>query len=95
MVPLAHTDALAAKLPQLQINQGWLVDSADKSNRPVDQKAIDTVPDVTCLTLQMKITAVQLQAASEGPGGGDNAGGGAAAKGAAGKGTAKGSTKKE
>jgi len=90
MVPLEHTDTLAAKLPQLQINQGWLVDSTDKSNRPVDQKALDTVPEVTYLTLQMKIAAVQLQAASEGPASGGGAGGGAASKGAAKK-----STKKE
>jgi len=64
MVPLEHTDKLAEKMSQLEVNQGWLVDRTDKSNRPVDQKARDTVPEVTYLTLQMKITPVTLQPAA-------------------------------
>jgi hypothetical protein len=71
MVPLEHTDKLAEKLTQLELNQGWLVDRADKTNRPVDQKAIDTLPEVTYLTMQMKITPVTVSAttpASEGAG---------------------------
>jgi len=76
MVPAEHTEKLEATLPQLEINQGWLVDRADKSNRPVDQKAHDSIPDVTYLTLQMKITPVTLQPASEGSGAGGASGGG-------------------
>jgi hypothetical protein len=73
MVPLEHTDKLAATLPQLEINQGWLVDRTDKSSRPVDQKAHDSVPDVTYLTLQMKVTPITAQAASPAPAGGSSA----------------------
>jgi hypothetical protein len=75
MVPLEHTDALAQKMPQLDVNQGWLVDRTDKSNRPVDQKANDTIPEVSYLTLQMKITPVTLQLASTGSGGGSEGSG--------------------
>ena len=74
MVPLEHADKRAEKLPQLEVNQGWLVDRTGKSNRPVDQKAFDTVPEVTYLKLQMKITPitpVTLQLAS-GSSGRDN-----------------------
>jgi len=78
MVPLEHTEALAEKLPHLEINQGWLVDREDKSSRPVDQKALDTLPEITYLTLQMKITPVSLQAASDAPRG--DTGGKAAGK---------------
>jgi hypothetical protein len=74
MVPEQHTDKLQATLPQLEINQGWLVDRTDRSNRPVDQKAHDTVPDVTYLTLQMKIVPVTLQPTSTGPGSGSEGG---------------------
>jgi hypothetical protein len=76
MVPAEHTDKLEATLPQLEVNQGWLVDRTDKSNRPVDQKAHDTIPEVTYVTLQMKITPVTLQAVDIGSGGGDESGGG-------------------
>jgi len=62
MVPLEHTDALASKMPDLEINQGWLVDRTDKSNLPVDQKALHTIPDITYLTMQMKIVPVTLTA---------------------------------
>lgn len=75
MVPLEQTEKLEAKLPQLEVNQGWLVDRTNKSNSPVDQKAHDTVPEVTYLTLQMKITPVTLQPASTGPLGGGEKGG--------------------
>jgi hypothetical protein len=75
MVPAEHTEKLEATLPQLQINQGWLVDRTDKSNRPVDQKAHDSIPEVTYLTLQMKITPVTLQPTSTGSGGGGEKGG--------------------
>ena len=76
MVPVEHTDKLEATLPHLEINQGWLVDRNDKSNRPVDQKAHDSIPDVTYLTLQVKVTPITAQAASPAPAG---AGGGAPA----------------
>jgi hypothetical protein len=65
MVPLEHTDALASKMADLEINQGWLVDRTDKSSLPVDQKALHTIPELTYLTLQMKIVPVTLQAAAE------------------------------
>jgi len=64
MVPLDHTPMLAPKLQDLEINQGWLVDRTDKSSLPVDQKALHTLPELTYLTLQMKIVPVTLQAAS-------------------------------
>jgi hypothetical protein len=76
MVPAEHTEKLEATLPQLEINQGWLVDRMDKSNRPVDQKAHDSIPEVTYLTLQMKIVPVTLQPASKGSEGGGEGGGG-------------------
>ena len=74
MVPLEHTEKLAPKMSQLEINQGWLVDRTDKSNRPVDQKAFDIVPEVSYLTLQMKVTPVTLQTSIDTGGGGDTAG---------------------
>ena len=63
MVPLEHTAALASKMPDLEINQGWLVDRTDRSSLPVDQKALNTIPDLTYLTLQMKIVPVTAAAA--------------------------------
>jgi hypothetical protein len=78
MVPLEHTEALASKISTLELNQGWLVDRTDTSNRPVDQKALDTIPEVTYLTLQMKIVPVTLQQADSGAkDGGDKSGKGA------------------
>jgi len=71
MVPLDHTDDLAKKMPDLEVNQGWLVDRSDNSNRPVDKKAQDTIPQVTYLTLQMKIAAITLPV----DGGSDTTGG--------------------
>ena len=68
MVPLEHTRALEEKMSQLELVQGWLVDRADKSNRPVDQQALATIPDVTYLTLQVRITPVALQSLSTGTG---------------------------
>jgi len=62
MVPLEHTTTLAPKLQDLEINQGWLVDRTDKSSLPVDQRALHTIPEVTYLTLQMKIVPVTLAA---------------------------------
>lgn len=84
MVPLQHTEALAAKMETLELNQGWLVDRTDKSNRPVDQKAIDTIPEVTYLSLQMKITPVNLQILGSGAGGGSGDSGGSSKSGASG-----------
>lgn len=71
MVPLAQTTDLASKLTDLEINQGWLVDRADKSNLPVDQRALKTIPEVTYLTLQMKIAPITLPAATPASDGGD------------------------
>jgi len=71
MVPLDHTDDLAKKMPDLEVNQGWLEDRSDNSNRPVDKKAQDTIPQVTYLTLQMKIAAITLPV----DGGSDTTGG--------------------
>jgi hypothetical protein len=70
MVPLEHTDDLAKKMPDLEVNQGWLVDKTDTSNRPVDRKAQDTLPQVTYLTLQMKIAAITLPEPAIDTGGG-------------------------
>jgi hypothetical protein len=75
MVPLAHTDLLASKLPDLEITQGWLVDRTDKSNLPVDRKAQNTLPELTYLTLQMKIAPVTLPADTGSPPGGGSGGG--------------------
>ena len=69
MVPLTQTTDLASKLTDLEINQGWLVDRLDKSNLPVDQKALKTIPEVTYLTLQMKIAPLTLPAATGSEGG--------------------------
>jgi hypothetical protein len=80
MVPADHTEKLEATLSQLEVNQGWLVDRTDKSNRPVDQKARDTVPDVTYLTIQMKITPVAAQSTNLVPGGGGESGKAAGSK---------------
>ena len=79
MVPLDHTDELAKKMPDLEMNQGWLVDRSDNSNRPIDKKAQDTIPQVTYLTMQMKIAAITLPV-DNGP---EPGGGGGGAKPAA------------
>ena len=74
MVPLEHTDMMAEKIGKLEVNQGWLVDREDKSNRPVDRKAIDTLPEVTYLTMQVKLTPVSVSASlPAGEGGGSAA----------------------
>jgi hypothetical protein len=60
IVPKEHTDTLSAKLQQLQLNQGYLVDSAVAGNRPVDQMANDSIPDVTYMSLKMTVTPINL-----------------------------------
>jgi len=65
LVPVEHVETLAPDLPYLQINQGWLVDQRDKSNRPVDQKGNDTAPDVTYATIKMTVAPITLPSPSD------------------------------
>jgi hypothetical protein len=80
MIRREDTDKLAPIMPRLEVNQGWLLDKTDKSNKPVDQKAQDIIPELTYLTLQMKVAPVTLQLESTGAGAGGGAESGAGGK---------------
>jgi hypothetical protein len=60
IVPNESTDQVTAKLAQLHVNQGYVVDSTLPSNKPVDQIANDSIPDVTYVSLKMTVTAINL-----------------------------------
>jgi hypothetical protein len=61
IVPKEHADKVTARLPQLQLNQGYVLDSAvPGDNRPVDQIAQDSIPDVTYVSLKMTVTSINL-----------------------------------
>jgi hypothetical protein len=60
VVPKESTDQVNAKLAQLQVNQGYVVDSTLPGNRPVEQIANDSIPDVTYVSLKMTVTPINL-----------------------------------
>jgi hypothetical protein len=62
VVPEAHTSMMASKLSQLQLNQGYVVDGTLPGNRPVDQIANDSIPDVTYVSLKLKVTPMNVTA---------------------------------
>jgi hypothetical protein len=73
IVPQAHTDMITAKLQQLQMNQGYVIDGTLPGNRPVDQIANDSIPDVTYVSLKMTVTAIDLQKQNSAADGGSSA----------------------
>ncbi len=62
VVPQAHTDVLSAKLAALKLQQGYLIDPTVPANRPIDQIANDSIPDVTYVTLKLTVKPLTLPA---------------------------------
>lgn len=60
VVPQSHTDKLTAKLEQLKLNQGYVIDDSVTGNRPIDQIANDSIPDVTYVSLKMTVTPISM-----------------------------------
>ena len=60
VVPEVHTDKITAKLQQLKVRQGYLLDSSLPSEGPVDQIAKNSIPDITYLSLKMTVKPISL-----------------------------------
>ncbi len=60
VVPKESADQLTPKLPQLRVNQGYVVDATLPANQPVDQIANNSIPDVTYVSLKMTVTPINL-----------------------------------
>jgi hypothetical protein len=60
VVPQSHTDKLTAKLQQLKMTQGYIVDPSVPGNRPVQQIANESVPDVTYVSFNVGVKAITL-----------------------------------
>lgn len=58
MVPQAHTDELAKSIPSLDMQQGLLVSKdASKNDSPLT-RALQAIPNVTYVTMNLKVTKV-------------------------------------
>jgi hypothetical protein len=64
IVPEAHLEAFDARLGDLQLNQGYVIDPALDKGQPVDRIAENSIPDVTYVSLKMTVKGVDLPAAS-------------------------------
>jgi hypothetical protein len=73
VVPQSHTDKLTAKLQQLKVNQGFIVDPSVPGNRPVQQIASESLPDVTYVSFNVGVKGITLPS-SQTSGGSDSGG---------------------
>jgi hypothetical protein len=64
MVPKKHTDELAAQLPNLDLDQGYLVAKDASTDLPVESRAQSTLPAVTYATMRIAVNAVNTPAAA-------------------------------
>jgi hypothetical protein len=95
MVPQKHTDELASEMPNLELNQGYLVRKDADKDQPVATRANAAVPGVTYATMRISVSPLNSQSGVA-KAGSDNASdsgaessSGGASKGAAGKGKKK------
>jgi hypothetical protein len=55
-VPDEHVDELKSAMPRLRIDQGWLVhQDADKNVKPADRSLDPRVPDITYISMDVKV----------------------------------------
>jgi uncharacterized membrane protein YgcG len=91
MVPQKHTDELAAELPNLELNQGYLVRKGADTNLPVAKRADAAVPGVTYATMHVAVSALNSQSggaksdSSDTESDSGSGGGGSGSKGKSGK----------
>ncbi|MGA8671156.1 MAG: hypothetical protein WB679_14830 [Terracidiphilus sp.] len=88
MVPQKHTEELAAELPNLELNQGYLVRKGADTNLPVSKRADAAVPGVTYATMHVAVSALNSQsggAKSDSSDESDDSSGGGGSKGKSGK----------
>jgi hypothetical protein len=59
-VPRRHTDKLATKLANLEVNSGYLVDKTLPTTVPVETRADQSLPEITYLSLKVTVTPIDL-----------------------------------
>lgn len=79
MVPQKHTDELASELPNLELNQGYLVRRDANKDLPVSSRAAAAIPGVTYATMHVAVSPLNSQSGvaksgSSADGGGDSGG---------------------
>jgi len=81
LVPQAHIDELKPQLPNLQVQQGYLVSKNASQSDPVEARADQAVPGVSYATLKISVAAATSSGTST-PGGAtdDSGNGGSGAK---------------
>jgi hypothetical protein len=62
MVPKKHTDELASQLPNLDLDQGYLVAKDASADLPVDRRAQNTLPGVTYATMRVAVSPITIPA---------------------------------
>lgn len=77
MVPQKHTDELASELPNLVLNQGYLVRTDADQNLPIAKRADSAIPGVTYATMHVAVKALNSQS---GVASSDSSGGGSSSK---------------
>lgn len=93
MVPQKHTDELASELPNLELNQGYLVRKDANKDLSVAARAAAAVPGVTYATMHVAVSAASSQSgAAKADSSADSGGGGGDSKGKEGKKAKPGST---
>jgi hypothetical protein len=90
MVPQKHTDELAIELPNLELNQGYLVRKDANKDLPIASRAAAAIPGVTYATMHIAVNPLNSQSGVAQSG--DSGGG---ASGGAGGGSSKGSASKK
>ena len=58
MVPQRHVDALAKELPQLELNQGYLVPKGADTNVPLSERAQNALPGITYASMRVGVQPV-------------------------------------
>jgi hypothetical protein len=64
MVPRKHTDELSSQLPNLVLDQGYLVAKDASTDLPVESRAQSAVPAITYATMRIAVTPVTTGAAA-------------------------------
>jgi hypothetical protein len=63
-VPRKHTDELASQLPNLDLDQGYLVPKGANTNLPLESRAQSAVPGITYATMRVAVTPVTTPVAA-------------------------------
>jgi len=67
IIPEAHLAPFQARLPDLKLSQGYVIDPALDKGQPLDRIAQEAIPDVTYLSLKMTVRLVDLSLSREEP----------------------------